>query len=1449
MAITVTETQPSVTHNTGLTDAQIASSTDGANRVKAKVHNGLYIIPKYDTRDNTNEPRVNIFTYNNATDTIDILHTETFTGYVGNGTQSLDTGNHIIVGDNLYILFFLHTGLREGVVIFYRQNLVTLGDNEVVEILDGTEMVTNQKPVVWYDTVSSRLRLMYITGARSMGNDVSVYNRSSRAGLTSGSFTSDNSFQSTALGRQFATPYYKANGDIYGVSFQDAAQTYQGFALEGGTIQTIPFNYFNHAFQGMVHYDETNNHFMQRTDRNTNSTSYGINTIDGYVYQHAFDYTNSPAFSSSANVSYSDGTRVFWYNFGNSSASYWGTTTVSDMNNNITTNIEEGSTTISGVSTTHEADIWGTEPNGDVYVKILDATTGSGFIARKIVFNGSSSGGPTTTVEPTTAAITIGKFNPTIEVQMETSISPATFNVAIATPNPTVIATEVIREVKPQTANIGMVAYNLIIKATNPPLDDMNKYEPMGKTNELLARVFVAANRKPDYQNYTWTSSNWSVASTLNTNPICALTLGRNMMGRTLLIGDSKSCPELDFTIDLVNRYGIGEPSVDLKQVYDVFADVVSNAVDLPNIYQVDDMFASIPYVDLVQTYDLAAQAGTVQQIDLTERHQVFGKSFETDLLDLINAERTNQGLDVLYTQWAKTVDNRDIAHQHSHYCVEVPIIAHDDPSLPAEWNTLAKRKDFLEPSAGTTTENVLAIFNSTSTPENLVTAQDFFDLWKASPPHYANMMLDWPIGSAPEMMFGCDAKSVVGDVYDAIHGFNYNLSTWGVMVYATTVFYDKTGAFLVPSTVDLKQVYDLNAPHTIDLLTEYSVDAYVSVKQGLDGVYALKVSAGMVAPYSSKVGNSMVCPITWRVQQQITSPFGSTGDIQSDLHSIYTINDGVPVRAELVSTFTDRLTSMLVSAFDDTTTVKSTTIAEVNSALEVHASIISAINSAPEVKASFIAEVNSAAVAQSNTLSTFEDAPTVKQTTESTLGDAQTVRHTLASTFGETPTIKASMVVSFDDVAQVRKSLQSSLGDMQTLKSSLEATFSINNTILSDLNASNDFLDSVSGDLTGLYDLRLTERARASTVGIMNLLDDNTNYSVYDLYLTAAGKRMEIENVNIDTSMEEFGWVASVDLKVLEDYHLLPRNTPVVINYFGEQFSMIVDTPSVNRSSQVGNTYNVKLISPTAVYQYPRAARVDITIEESKSAKEIVESILGVSVTWNIINWNIPAFRVSMLGVSPLDAVAKIVGAVGGVISTAPDGTIEIIPEHKYNPDQYSNNETHTFSDYDANLSASSSEIYTDGFNRFRVMESLAGFSDSIEFIRDEKDGEQLTSGTLRVYTSPRRSNVVLHHTEDKSIILNLVGEATHTVTDTVEFKAGAGNLSKPAQSVTSVVWETESLGSVTIPQGTVTASAPTSVNYGYGVATITYEAVAIEYRTSIPVGDIVQFILEDLG
>lgn len=335
-----------------------------------------------------------------------------------------------------------------------------------------------------------------------------------------------------------------------------------------------------------------------------------------------------------------------------------------------------------------------------------------------------------------------------------------------------------------------------------------------------------------------------------------------------------------------------------------------------------------------------------------------------------------------------------------------------------------------------------------------------------------------------------------------------------------------------------------------------------------------------------------------------------------------------------------------------------------------------------------------------------------------------------------------------------------------------------------------------------------------------------------------------------VSLSEGDYAWNASIILSDLAFYQLLKRGDVVELNVQGEIYSLIVESKSLSRNSPAGVSIRIEALSPSIFFRPPYTALIDYENGPGTTAKSAVEAILGVSVTWNVIDWPIPAGRISAEQAVPIDLARQIVGTIGAVLEPDKTGALIVRDTFRVNiPDYSSVVPDQVYTDIEHNLSVSETFEPRDDYNKFRILEGDAGFTDTLEWVPNE---DITTGGILRAYPTPWRTTIQIVHTDGSSVSLarvDPVATQTRQETQVVEFIAGNGTLSFPAISIDTIVWHSDVLPSLALEAHTATITAGTSVNQGYGVAEITYTVESIDYVSNAPLGSIVQYLIEDLS
>ncbi len=387
--------------------------------------------------------------------------------------------------------------------------------------------------------------------------------------------------------------------------------------------------------------------------------------------------------------------------------------------------------------------------------------------------------------------------------------------------------------------------------------------------------------------------------------------------------------------------------------------------------------------------------------------------------------------------------------------------------------------------------------------------------------------------------------------------------------------------------------------------------------------------------------------------------------------------------------------------------------------------------------------------------------------------------------------------------------------------------------------------LDAVNREFELSAELLAFDKVNRQIRYVYSLLDESAvNVTgAIELELVKTNEIIPITSGTVETSEDSYTWIATIDLADIRDFDKFDFDDELIVRIYGEEYNLLVDGKDRSRSGPADVSARLRAISTTARAATPRAAELSETFGQIL-AQDAVEQILGQLVDWQIIDWLIPAGRLAAENADPIEIAQQIVEAAGATIETNPDGTFYVRDRYPVPVAQW---ETATpdqvYLESDAILTWSEGFRPEQIFNRFRIRDGGGDdFRDRIIFEADEDNG---LAGSLFVFPNPFRDINVID-TSDAAITATPVGDVFLEKEDEVEFREGAGGVSFPVFSIQSVEWFDLDIGPVnfTLDSTDVTSSDPINK---FSIALIKYTTRAKEFRTSSPVADVAQFLVED--
>lgn len=358
---------------------------------------------------------------------------------------------------------------------------------------------------------------------------------------------------------------------------------------------------------------------------------------------------------------------------------------------------------------------------------------------------------------------------------------------------------------------------------------------------------------------------------------------------------------------------------------------------------------------------------------------------------------------------------------------------------------------------------------------------------------------------------------------------------------------------------------------------------------------------------------------------------------------------------------------------------------------------------------------------------------------------------------------------------------------------------------------------------------------------------------------ITINGFKIPVNSINITADEDSNFYQCSIELSDPNHYTLLPRDSSITFDLFGTSYAFIVDNRSLQRSisddGMLQLTSSISGLSPLCRYTSPRATKITKTWDTATNASAIVTELLG-SVTWNLVDWVIPAYRFAADNAAPLELAKQIVEAAGGLIESQPDGSI--VCRHRW-PVSIADFGTATPDKtlYETRIYSSDESPANDILvDKVHILDQEASYQDRLEYVANKlADGttDDPRHGILYAYLSPwRDSGISFATTRPSVILLGEATEGTRTIegdnSEIVTFTEGSSSVQYPVMSLNSVQWLDDDLGSVTVTPFSTSLTAGKGTYGGYSIARIAYvtKFYSIPVTCTEPVAEIeAQFLL----
>lgn len=375
---------------------------------------------------------------------------------------------------------------------------------------------------------------------------------------------------------------------------------------------------------------------------------------------------------------------------------------------------------------------------------------------------------------------------------------------------------------------------------------------------------------------------------------------------------------------------------------------------------------------------------------------------------------------------------------------------------------------------------------------------------------------------------------------------------------------------------------------------------------------------------------------------------------------------------------------------------------------------------------------------------------------------------------------------------------------------------------------------------LTTPYALSPNEPCRRRFISPWSLQEQARVQAVQHLpELFGLQRLMPLHSASLSCDEDSPYWLARIELSLLSDFVELAIGDRLRLQLGAERFELCIDGKTLSRDDSSTQRFEITALSPLSQYDAPWAHGQTVYAEQAQSARSTVQSLLG-QVDWQIADWLIPAGRLQLDNVTPLQAARTLVGAIGGVLESLPDGTALARRRHPLSIPQYRSAEpAHRFTDADV-LSSRADSAPQRGFNRIVVSnDAVQGrdTQDNLELLPTDNPQQK----RLRAVPEPWRPVQLLHSGHPATVIIER-GTITRIETERVEFIDGIARCRYPIDSLLDFHWQHQDLGALEVDGQTLRAT-----HKGYSLLSLRYSTRALEWLVSQSHDEEVQFLLID--
>jgi hypothetical protein len=425
-----------------------------------------------------------------------------------------------------------------------------------------------------------------------------------------------------------------------------------------------------------------------------------------------------------------------------------------------------------------------------------------------------------------------------------------------------------------------------------------------------------------------------------------------------------------------------------------------------------------------------------------------------------------------------------------------------------------------------------------------------------------------------------------------------------------------------------------------------------------------------------------------------------------------------------------------------------------------------------------------------------------------------------LQQIYGDVPFLDAALLQPYSDVAALQRTLLQPWADALHLQVDLEQPFALPEPLQAAIEQRWGIVAAVlEKSCEQLFHLEQNTTLFAGLCQPYAMLGEAARLHSLTTKLYVGGVRIPYVSLEWQATDSEFFWYCAFSVKSRAVADLCADGAAIRIEHMGEEYHLKCYGGWMLDKRHAEETYRVEGYSRTRDLDEATPLRQDFA---GGLASQIVASLtapFSIAVNWQMVDGWIAEGKLTANDETPMAIIRNIVGDMGGIVQTTPDGDLLIVAEEEIAiPDYPTASPAATINASLERISTSEQKDEKKGYNKVVVSDQEAAAN---QFALDYVEIDA-TTRELRLFVVPLEGRqFTLTSSGGTEVTIEPIGVVDLAIVDElVEFVSGSGRTQRPIHTISAQAWQRDNLGAITATEdGVLTAATP-----GYSLLKISY-------------------------